>query len=228
MVYVSRKMLYPAFIVAFTIVFFTIVYFLSFSQSLLVESSRVELDGESLVFYAKITNTSNNYVKNITIDLVQLESQNSYKVKDLAPGESVDVEIKGILFSSDLKYDVFVLAPFNKTIKLSFTLDESTIRPVTAEVTLAKNMKVNGKYDYLVKICNISNTVLNDVLWTATVSSSYFEENFIPQTIDLSINQCKNLNSTLTPIRPGNIKINFNLKVGKLEQNYSQDLVITE
>ncbi len=228
MIYVSRKILYPAFIVAFTFIFFIIVYFFSFSQSLEVESSRVEIDGETLSFYSKINNISNNYVRGITVSLFQINSQNAYKVKDLAPGESVDIEIKDITFSDDLKYDVFISAPFNRVIKLPFTLDESTVRPVTADVTLAKEMKIGEKYSYSVKICNISNTALLDLLWSTTVNGAYFEESFIPQTIDLAINQCKNLNSTLTPIRPGNVRMNFNLKVGKLEQNSIYDLSISE
>jgi len=228
MIYVSRKILYPAFIIIFTIVFFVIIYYLSFSQSLEVENSRVEITGDALTFYSKINNISNNYVRGITVNLFQVDSQNAYKVKDLAPGESVDVEIKNIAFSDDLKYDIFISAPFNRVIKLSFVLDEATVRPVTADVSLAKEMQVGEKYNYAVKICNISNTALLGVLWTTVVNNAYFEESFIPQTIDLEINQCKNLNSTLTPIRPGNVRMNFNLKVGDLEQNNVYDIIITE
>lgn len=228
MIYVSRKILYPLFIVIFSIIFFVIIYFLSFSQSLQVENARVEITGDSLTFYSTITNISNNYVKGITINLFQVDSQNAYKVKNLAPNESVDVEIKDIKFTDDLKYDIFVSALFNRPIKLSFTVDEATVRPVTAEVDLAKNMKIGEKYAYKVKICNISNTALLGVLWSTSVNGSYFEESFIPQTIDLEINQCKNLNSTLTPIRPGDVKLNFNLKIGDLEQNSSYNLSISD
>lgn len=228
MVYVSRKVVYPAFIVAFSIIFFVMIYLFSMSQSLVVEESRVEIDGDSLVFYSTINNISNSYVRNISIDLVHSGGKTTYRVTDIPPNESTDVVISNIGFSDDLSYEVFIMAPFNRTIRLPFVLEEDTIRPVTAEVFLASSMVVGQEYDYLVKLCNVSSNALIDVRWSASTVGNYFEQPLIPQTLDLAINQCKNLNSTLTPIRPGTVRMNFMVSVGRLEQSYSHEIIINE
>lgn len=164
MVYVSRKVVYPAFIVSFAIVFFVLIYFFSISQSLVVENSRVEIDGDSLVFYSEVTNISNNYVRNISLDLVHSGGKTTYRINDLSPNESTEVVVRNISFSDNLTYDVFIKAPFNRTINIPFILEQETVRPVTAEVFLNSSMIVGQEYDYVVTICNVSNNALIDVL----------------------------------------------------------------
>lgn len=228
MVYVSRKLLYPAFIVIFSIVFFIMVYLFSISQSLVVEEARFELAGDSLVFYSTINNISNSYVRDISVDLIHSGGKTSYRVEDIPPNESREVVIKDIVFSDDLVYDIFILAPFNRTIRLPFVLEEDTIRPVTAEVFLTGEMVVGEDYDYIVKLCNVSNNALIDVRWSASTNESYFDQPLIPQVIDLGINQCKNLNSTLTPIKSGIARLKFVVSVERLEQSYQHEIFISE
>lgn len=228
MVFVSRKVLYPSFIVVFSIVFFTLVFFFYFSSGLVADNSSVEIDGDSVVFKTTITNVSNHIIRNIRVELLQEDVDKSVKVGDLRPDENVDVIIDKIPFTNDLYYEVKIDAFLNRPVNLFFTLDESNVRPVDTNVMLAKDMRVGESYDYSVKLCNISNNALIDVFWSESAIGNYFDEVFVPRTIDLGIGECKNLNSTLTPIRPGNVEINFNLRVGKLEQNLEYEIVVVE
>jgi hypothetical protein len=217
MLYVPRKILYPLFVLLFIVIFFSIISLMSFSQSLNVRDTSVEVVGDKVIFKATIENVSNHIVEGVTIVFSTKEKEVSEKVSVINPNESLEVAYE-LPFSEDLKYDVYISSPFNRPINLFFELDETTVKPVKAEVNLAKGMVVGNKYDMVVRLCNESQSDLFDVYWVESVQGSFFEEPFFPRTVSLRVNECKNLYSTLTPISPGVVKINFTLRVGQLEQ----------
>ena len=93
---------------------------------------------------------------------------------------------------------------------------------------LPENMVVGKKYDVVYKLCNVSNNNLHDVSWLETVDKRYFSGDYFLKTISLNVNECINLYSTLTPIKSGESRISFLLKVGALEQKLSQEVVVGE
>jgi hypothetical protein len=226
MVFVSRKIVYPIFIVIFAIAFFTIVYFVSFSQQLSVENASVEFVGEKIVLNADIVNNSNHFIRDAEIVVEMKDEETTAKLDPLAPKEVFSV-VMPLPVSPDLKYDVFVNVPFRKPLHLFFELNESTVKPVNATVQLTTNMIVGEEYDYIVKLCNVSENDLFEVSWKESVVGDYFAEPLFPRTISLGENECKNLYSTLTPINSGQIKIDFILGVGGIEQNSSHTVNIT-
>ncbi|MBT4191939.1 MAG: hypothetical protein HOE11_01390 [Candidatus Diapherotrites archaeon] len=225
MVFVSRKIVYPVFLVIFAIAFFTLVYFVSFSPQVLVENTSVDFVGDGIVLKAEINNISNHYVRDAEIVVAMAGEEITAKLDPLAPKEVFNV-VMPLPVSKDLRYDVFVNIPFRKSLHLPFELNESTVKPVNATVQLTSSMVVGATYDYTVKLCNVSENSLSEVSWNEHVRGNYFEESLFPRTISLPKNECKNLYSTLTPIKSGQVKIDFTLGVGGIEQNSSHTVNI--
>jgi hypothetical protein len=226
MLYIPRKIIYPLFILLFIIVFFSIIFLISFNQSLNVTNTSVEVVGDSVLFKATLENVSNHSIDGITINFSTKTQDFSEKIRALGPKESVEV-VYELPFSEDLKYDVYVSSLFNRPINLFFELDQTTVKPVNAEVKLANEMVIGNKYDMVVRLCNESQSDLFDVYWLESVEGDFFKEPFFPRTVSLRVNECKNLYSTLTPIRSGKARMNFILRVGQLEQESSYNINIS-
>ncbi len=226
-----RKIIYPFFVAIFCIVILVFVFFYFFSQSLEVTQSAISVSGENLVLNISVKNASNHVVKDPVVVIfsngdkvsVPLKSQNNV----LFSGESYQTVVKFPLTDSNF-YEVFVESPFNRPIKLFFEIEESTLRPVKAEVILSSKMVVGTKYDVIVKLCNVSSNDLFEVSWLEIVESNYFDEALDTRSISLKVNECKNLYSTLTPINSGKTRMSFLLRVGSLEQKLSQEIEIEE
>ncbi len=233
MVYISRKIVYPIFILLFAIVFFSVIFLFSFNQVLKVDDAELEFFGDKIIFTAKVSNISNHLVRNSELLIRMGDQERIAKIKDLAVGESFEV-ISELPFSESLQYEVFVTTPFSKPIKMFFELDESTVKPVVAEVQIGSDspissiMTIGKKYDVTVSLCNVSKNDLFEVIWFETVNENFFEEKFFPRSISLRINECKNLYSTLTPINSGEANLTFVLRVGSLEQKESKIITVGE
>jgi hypothetical protein len=227
MVDVPRKVIYPVFLIAFALVFFSIIFFVTISQGLDVRDPYVGVTGEKVVFNATIKNISNHVIKDIEIVVVN----NNNEIKKILPlleaGDKNFVEIE-MDFSTDLKYDVYVNALFNKTTHFAFELDEDTVNPVEAKVEIASSMIVGQEYQVLVSLCNKSNNNLYDVFWVEKVEGNYFKESFFPRSLVIEKDQCKTFYPTLTPLVPGRANIEFVLRVGGLEQKYSHTIIISD
>ncbi len=224
--FISRKIVYPVFIIVFAIIFFTLIYFISFTQVLTVENASLELVGDQVLLKADIVNNSNHSIDDAQVKVVMNNEERVAVVQSISANDRVEFTTE-IPFSENLQYEVYITSSFNRPVHLHFELDETTVRPVTAEVQLTSSMTVGNKYDMIVRLCNVSESDLFEVYWIESVEGSYFEEPFFPRTVSLGVNDCKNLNSTLTPINPGMAKMKFVLRVGKLEQNYSHTITIT-
>lgn len=225
MIFVSRKIVYPLFVLAFAVVFFVIVYLVSFSQVLSVSDASVEFSGEKILLSALVKNISNHRVSDAAM-LVKLSGQEvRVDINSLEPGEEFLV-VTEVPFSSDLTYDVYVTAPFNRTIYLPFKLDQTTVEPVKAKVQLTSEMLVGEKYQMVVELCNVSESSLPEVYWVTTIEGDFFESNIPVYNVALAKNDCKNLYPSLTPISPGNAKLTFILRIGSLEQKYSHEVKI--
>jgi hypothetical protein len=222
MVFVSRKIVYPIFILVFILIFFSMIFLFSFNQVLAVSNANIEFTGENIALKADINNISNSVVRNVELIVITKNNSETFKLKDLNVGENFEL-IKELKLSEDLSYEIFIRAPFSRPIRLFFELDQSTIEPVKAVVQIASNMTVGQEYDVVVRLCNESNNDLLDVAWSTSSQQKFFEEAFVDRTLvnGLRINECENLYSTLTPIKVGDARINFSLKVGSLIQNYS-------
>ncbi|MFA5763217.1 MAG: hypothetical protein WC915_00205 [archaeon] len=227
MVYVSRKIIYPVFLIAFVLVFFSIIFFFLFSQGLDVRDPYVGVTGEKVVFNATIKNISNHLIKDIEIVVKNNNTEITRVLPFLNAGDKNFVEIE-MDFSTDLKYDVYVNAAFNRTTHFAFELEEDTIKPVEAKVELESNMVVGQEYKMLVSLCNKSNNDLYDVSWVEKVEGNYFKESFFPRTLVIEKDQCKTFYPTLTPLVPGKANIEFVLRVGGLEQKYSHTITISD
>jgi hypothetical protein len=229
MVFVSRKIVYPVFVIVFILVFFSIIFLFSFNQVLAVNNASIEFTGSSIVLKADINNISNSVVRNPELVVITKNNSETFKLKDFNVGEKFEL-VKELKLSEDLSYEIFIRAPFSRPIRLFFELDQSTIEPVKAVVQIANNMRVGQEYNVVVRLCNESKNDLFDVAWGASSEQKFFEEAFVNRILvnGLRINECENLYSTLTPIKTGNARINFVLRVGSLIQDYSHVVIISD
>lgn len=226
-----RKFVYPFFLIVFAFVVFSMVYLFSLSQSLEASDVSFSVSGEFVVLKMTVENVSNHVVNDPEIILVYGNERKSIDVKSqnnsLAPKEKYDLVVN-IPLTENIIYEVFLVAPFNRTIKYNFTLDPSTIEPVKAVVNISSNMVVGKEYDTYVRLCNVSNDSLYDVYWVESVNGKFFAESLVPKQVSLLQNECKNLYSTLTPVSSGKAILSFNLRVGEIVKSYSHEINITE
>ncbi|HNV01133.1 MAG TPA: hypothetical protein PKK60_01755 [archaeon] len=224
-----RKVIYPFFVVVFCIVILVLFYLYFFSEPLRVFESSISVAGEDLVLNIGVENISNHIVKDIQVVIGSGVDKKIalLKPKDnfLSPGEKYTTIIKFPLIDSNF-YEVNIQSPFIRDLKLLFEIEESTLRPVKAEVFIPSKMVVGKKYDIVYKLCNISNNHLFEVSWLETVDNKYFSGDYFLKTISLNVDECINLYSTLTPISSGDTRISFLLKVGSLEQKLSKEIEI--
>ncbi len=225
--YVPRKVIYSFFLVIIVIVIMLLVLFVSFSQALEVSGAQISVVGTEAEVGMVISNTSGHMVRDAVVVIDTGERIVNEKIPELAPGEDYNF-LKRLEIPENLVYKVTISAPYNQPININFEINESTIDPVTAEVTLSKTMVVGETYDLQVNLCNISPSSLPDVQWQESFSDTYFSEESLARSISLDLSQCKYLYSTLTPIKPGTTKIDFRLRVGSAEKNYSQELIVVE
>lgn len=224
-----RKIIYPFFVIIVCLVILTLIYLYFFTEPLKVYESSISVSGENLILNLGVENVSNHLVKDIEVivlfggetKVIKLKSENNF----LAPKEKYSTLIEIPIVDSN-RYEIIVQSPFNRPEKLFFELEESTLKPVRVEVLLPEKMIVGKKYDIVYKLCNVSNNNLYEVSWLETVDKKYFSGDYFLKTIALNVNECINLYSTLTPIKSGETRISFLLKVGTLEQKLSQDVVI--
>jgi hypothetical protein len=225
--YVPRKVIYSFFLMIIVSVIILLVLFVSFSQALKVSDAQISVIGTEAELGMVILNTSGHMVRDAVVVIDTGERVVNEKIPGLAPGEDYNF-LKRLEIPQDLLYKVTIAAPYNQPININFEINESTIDPVTAEVTLSKTMVVGETYDLQVNLCNISPSTLPDVRWQESFSGTYFSEESLSRSISLDLSQCKYLYSTLTPIKAGLTKIDFKLIVGSAEKNYSQELIIVE
>ncbi|NMA44459.1 MAG: hypothetical protein GX950_01440 [Candidatus Diapherotrites archaeon] len=226
-----RKVIYPFFVIMICLVILTLIFLFFFTKPLEVYDSSISVSGENLILTLGVENVSNHLVKDIEVVVLFGGEKKFFKLKPennfLLPGETYSGLYEVPIVDSNL-YDVVVQSPFNRPAKLFFELEESTLKPVRVDVLLPENMVVGKKYDVVYKLCNVSNNNLHDVSWLETVDKRYFSGDYFLKTISLNVNECINLYSTLTPIKSGESRISFLLKVGALEQKLSQEVVVGE
>lgn len=224
-----RKIIYPFFVVVVCLVILILIYLYFFTEPLHVYDSSISVSGEFLVLNLGVENSSNHLVKDVEVVVLFGEQTKVIKLKPennfLMPGERYSTLIEIPIVDSN-RYEIIIQSPFNRPEKLFFELEESTLKPVRAEVLMPEKMIVDKKYDVVYKLCNVSNNNLYEVSWLETVDKKYFSGDYFLKTISLNVNECINLYSTLTPIKSGETRISFLLKVGTLEQKLSQEVVI--
>jgi hypothetical protein len=227
MVYVSRNIIYIVFGLVFALSLLSIIFFVALSDGLDVRDASVTVNGENVEFNSTLKNISNHAIKNIEIIVENNNGQKTELIDVLKAGEKKDIQI--ILdFSTDLTYDVYVNAAFNKSKHLLFELEGDTIRPVTAKVEIVSEMVVGKTYEMVIRLCNDSDDDLFDVYWIEKIEGDYFEESFFPRHLFIGKDQCKSFYPTLTPLVPGKANIEFVLRVGGLEQNEKRVITISD
>jgi len=145
--------------------------------------------------------------------------------KRLAPGEVFEFEAFFPL-SEEVYYKVFVMAPFTKSIPLDFSLQEQTINPVKAELSLPSKLFANESYKYPVKLCNVSESDISEVFWIESSDEEVFREEFFERSVSLKKGECKTIYSTLTPISLGRVELKFTLRVGLVEKKSFKSIEI--
>jgi len=224
MVFISRKVVYPIFVLIFAIAFFTLIYIVSFSQGLNVSNAQFDFSGDKIVLKMDINNVSNHHIKDIEVLVVNGNKENSHMIKTLAPSEQYHFE-EEFEISENLRYDVYVKAPLNITKYFPIELNQNTIRPVLVNVSIASEMKVGVQYNPIMNFMNVSEGDISEVLWITSSDGDFFEEDFFPREFSLKVGESKYLPATFTPKAPGKAKLTFILKVGNIE--YEQEKVIT-
>jgi len=206
-------------------VFFGILFLIYFNQGLSIRDATAYVSGSNVVIKMFIDNNSGHQINNISVSVESATGKNVYYLKgknpsqasSLAAGESYEF-VASQPISNALEYSVKISAPFNREISLNFPLNESTINPVEAEVTIPSKLYLGEKYSYPVKLCNISDSELGEVIWLEVADEGAFKESFFERTTSLKLNECKTIYSTLTPNKLGEVQIVFVLKVGDLEK----------
>lgn len=233
--YFPKQVVFSFFVVLFSLVFFGMLFLIFFSQALDVVDPSVSIIGSDVVVKMTIKNTSMHSVSGIKVEISNASGSKTFYLKggvgeessSLLPGEKYEF-VASTPISENLSYSVNVLAPFNRAIPLNFKLQESTIDPVRAEVSLASKLFVNEEYTYSVKLCNVSGSDLSEVIWLESASKGLFKESFFERTIPLKDSECKTIFSTLTPIQLGEANIGFSLKIGSIEKKISKVLQVVE
>jgi len=235
MVYAPRKLVYPIFIIIFSLTFFGLLFLVFFNQGLEVSEPSVSIIGSDVVLKMTLINKSMHRINGVEVVVSNTETKKTFYLRGESSAQSSSLDanqsfdfVASVPLSKSLKYEVFVSAPFNKTIPLSFTLEESTIDPVKAEVSLPSQLFVNEEYTYSVKFCNISGNDLADVIWVENAEPGSFRENFFDRSISLKVSECKSIPATLTPLKTGSVNIGFTLRIGTMEKKTSKVLQIVE
>ena len=225
--YVPRKVIYSFFLVVIVIVIMLLVLFVSFSQALKVSGAQISVVGTEAEVGMVISNTSGHIVRDAVVIIDTGERIVNEKIPELAPGEDYNF-LKRLEIPENLVYKVTIAAPYNQPININFEINESTIDPVDAKVTMATTMEVGEEYNSQVNLCNISPSPLPDVGWEESFSAEYFEEEGLQRSIALDLAQCKTLPFILTPKKAGSTDITFKLVVGGSVKEYKQELTIIE
>ncbi|MFA5931475.1 MAG: hypothetical protein WC821_04150 [archaeon] len=233
--YFPKQVVYSFFVVLFSLVFFGMLFLVFFSQALDVVDPSVSIIGSDIVLKMTIKNISTHAVDGVKVEVINGEEAKSFYLKgvndgefsSLAPGEKYDF-VAAIPISESLAYSVSISAPFNRAIPLNFTLEQTTIDPVKAEVSLPSKLYLNEAYTYSVKLCNVSGSDLSEVIWLENAPAGLFKENFFERSISLKAAQCTTIFSTLTPIKLNDSSIGFILKIGTIEKKSSKALQIVE
>lgn len=226
-----RKIIYPFFVVVVCLVILALIFLYFFTDPLKVYESSISVSGENLILNLGVENVSSHLVRDIEVIVLTGGVAKSTKLKPqdnfLNPKEKYSTIIEIPIIDQNV-YEIYVQSPFNRPAKLFFELEESTLRPVKAEVIMPSKMIVGQSYDVVYKLCNVSNNNLFEVSWLETVDKKYFEGDYFLKTISLRVNECINLYSTLTPINRGETRVSFLLKVGLLEQKLSQEVTLVD
>jgi hypothetical protein len=226
MVFVSRKIVYPFFLIIFSLVIFGIVFIAFLSNTLVVNNSSVSIVGDKIVLKMQIENTSNHEIGGINILVKSGIIDRGFFLKDsqgastLKPNEKYDF-VAAIPLGEGLNYSVEIKSLLNKSVFLNFELDQATIDPIKAEVKLPSKLIVGEEYTYSIKLCNQSNNDLGEIYWVPNAQPGEFKETFYEQVIDIKKSSCETLYSTLTPNRTGNIGLSFLLRIGTIEKRSS-------
>jgi hypothetical protein len=233
MFFVSRKIVYPFFLVIVSLVVFAIVYVAFLSNSIFVNDPLVSVSGDKVVLKMQIENRSNHeitgvniFVKNGVLDrgfFLKGSLQNSV----LAPHEKYDF-VAAFPLDEALKYSVEIKSIFNKPVLLNFELDQTTINPIVAQVFLPSKLVFAQEYTYPVKLCNQSNNDLTDIYWIPNAQIGDFKETFYEQTISIKKSSCETLYSTLTPNKLGKVGLSFLLKIGSIEKRSAVQIDIVD
>jgi hypothetical protein len=232
MVYAPRKLVYPVFTVAVLVAFISMLYLVFLSQSIEVLNPSVSVVGADVVLKMTLVNTSNHEIDGVNVLIKNNSGERLFFLKgdgksSLAPGEKYDF-VASFPLSENLKYNVIVSAPFNKQVPLDFTLEPSTIDPVSVVVYVPFNLKVGQQANYSVKLCNVSNSDLPEVNWIESAEQGLFKEVFFERSISLRILECKTIHLILTPAKAGELTITFTMRVGSIEKKISKVLTAVE
>ncbi|MFA6269537.1 MAG: hypothetical protein WCW13_02980 [archaeon] len=234
MIYAPRKLVYPFFVVIFLIAFLSVLYLVALSQSIEVNNPSVSILGSDVVVKMNLKNKSMHAVDEIKVVVKSNSEERSFYIKggslqssSLDAGESYDF-VALMPLTENTKYTVNVSAPFNKPISIDFALEESTIDPVKAEVSIPSEIKLNEKIDYVVKFCNVSGTDLPEVIWLERAEEGVFKEVFFERSIALKVSECKSIHSILTPAKLGQVTIGFTMTIGSIEKKSSKILNVVE
>jgi hypothetical protein len=224
MVYVSRKIIYPMFVLVFAIAFFMLIYLVSFSSDLTISNAQFDFSGDKIVLKMDINNGSNHYIRDIEVIVISGNEEKNHLIEQLEPKEQYKFEEEYDL-SESLTYRVYVKAPFNVTKQFDIELDETTVRPVLASISMAPQMKVGQEYNPILTFKNVSQSDISKIIWITSSEGDYFEDDFFPREFALKSGESKSLPVSFTPKAPGIVKLTFILKVGNIE--YEQEHIVT-
>ena len=224
MIFISRKVIYPMFVLVFAIAFFMIIYLVSFSSDLSISNAVFDYGGDEIVIKMDINNTSNHYVRDIEVRIVNGTDESSLTIDEIPPGGQYKFEER-FDSSENLIYDIYVVAPFNITKHFTKELEATTIRPVLASISIDSKMKVGVDSQLILTFENVSQSDISKIIWITSSEGDYFEGDFFPREFSLKSGESKALPVLFTPKAPGIVKLTFILKVGNIE--YKEEHTVT-
>lgn len=234
MVFVSRKIVYPFFLIIFSLFIFGIVYIAFLSSTIVVNDPLVSVVGDKIVLKMQIENRSNHEITGVSVLVKNGFIDNGFFLKGsmknstLSPGEKYDF-VAAIPLEEALNYSVEIKSLFNKSVFLNFELDQTTINSINAEVSLPPNKLIVGQeYTYPVKLCNQSNNDLGGIYWVPSAKEGDFRESFDPYELDIKKSSCETLYSTLTPNKAGKLGLSFLLRIGSIEKRSAVEIEVVD
>ena len=238
MVFVSRTIAYPFFVVVILLSFFALLYIAFFNQAITVDNanSSVSISGDQIVVKIPMQNSTNHVINDVKVTIKSETGERAFYIKGspaaaiLAPGEKYEF-LAAIPLGESYSYTAVVSAPFNRPINIKIDLDQGTVDPVDAQVSLPTNLVAKKEYTYSVKLCNVSQSDLAEVFWVENAETGDFKENsppasFFERSVSLEKDECKTIYSTLTPIKTGEVTIGFSMRVGALKKEVSKVLTV--
>jgi hypothetical protein len=229
-VQVSRKIVYPFFILVFGIIFFILIFSAFFSEALAVEDISISSASSTKpLMYFTVVNKSTQVLKDVYYSVYS-----GGEIKKNLVGGGVMNPLSKVEIVVELpdytvrEYGLTVEAQFVRPKKIVVPVQTSTYAPVemTVNITNKTNMTVGVVQEISILLCNKSQSSLAEIVLNKNYDAEYFNERAVPIRTPLNANQCKTIESGITPKKVGQTQMTFELIVGSMKRQVTETVTI--